>query len=205
MEELSQSLKREEFAIKPRSECLFLLMVIGFVIFILPLCMWEHLPGAGRKDWKCLRPPGGRERKRLLLGEETESRAGEAINKLEIQGILSFFFFIVGLKVLFSMRNWFRYRMMMSLISNDVFKEILQSLLVCLLLLVIHRCLTLCVCVCACATESDAVHLTYIRSSGITPTWNYDGLRPGLPNYYSPSSSCLLTVVLFIAFPLVWY
>lgn len=53
--------------------------------------------------------------------------------------------------------------MMMSLISNYVFTEILQSLLVCLLFLVIHRCLTLCVCVCACVTERDVIHLTYVR------------------------------------------
>lgn len=56
--------------------------------------------------------------------------------------------------------------MMMSLISNYVFTEILQSLLVCLLSLVIHRCLTLCrvcVCVCACVTERDVIYLTYVR------------------------------------------
>lgn len=61
--------------------------------------------------------------------------------------------------------------MMMSLISNYVFTEILQSLLVCLPFLVTHRCLTLCVCVCACVTERDVIHLTYVRLySGTTPT-----------------------------------
>ena len=70
---------------------------------------------------------------------------------------------VLQVEVLFSMRNWFQYRMMMSLISNYVFTEILQSLLVCLLSPVIHRCLTLCVCVCACVTERDVIHLTCVR------------------------------------------
>lgn len=77
---------------------------------------------------------------------------------------------VLQMEVLFSMRNWFQYRMMMSLISNYVFTEILQSLLVCLLFPVIHRCLTLCVCVCACVTERDVIHLTYVRLKwGIHP------------------------------------
>lgn len=87
---------------------------------------------------------------------------------------------------------------MMSLISNYVFKEILQSLLVYLLFLVIHRCLTLCVCVCMC----DKRHaILQVRVIALLHSKDSGRNVPGLPNYYSPNSSCLVTVV--IASPVV--
>lgn len=95
-------------------------------------------------------------------------------------------------------RDWFQYRMMMSLISNYVFTEILQSLLVCLLFLVTHRCLTFCVCVCACVTERNFIHLTSVRLySGTTSNslWDSDRKSPGPPNYHSPICKFPLTVV----------
>lgn len=141
-------------------------------------------------------PPGGLKRKIHILGEHPTNWRWKRSR-----------FTDGGSRGFFSTRNWFQYRMMMSLISNYVFTEILQSLLVCQLFLVIHRCLTLRVRVCACVTERDVTiqwENTHIQSHHHLHSWDSGRIISGLPNYYSPSSSCLLTVVLFIALPVVW-
>lgn len=74
--------------------------------------------------------------------------------------------------------------------------------------LVIHRCLTLCLCVRACVTEGDVICLTNVRllwHNTHLHSQDFGRVIPGLPDYYNPNSSCLLTVVHFLAFPVVWY
>lgn len=200
-------LKREIITPNPCSKITFPFFPVMAEIWICEsdpasLCMWATPPWSSKtahvpaiKIETSLPPSSGQEWERHFLCETTE--------ELEIQAIPLY----GGSNMLFSVRNWFQYRMMMSLISNYVFTKILQSLLVCLLFLVIHRCLTLCVCVCACVTERDVIHLTNVRLEwDDTHFHSRDSGRiiPGLPNYYSPCSRCLLTVVHFLAFPVVW-